>query len=92
MSVHVAYQLRRMWWKRFHPLVRIGWYAATAGTTRPASQTAVGVGMMAAGILLRRSHKARRSPIYVHKVSPGETTRIRVYRGASPPSEVIVRT
>ncbi len=92
MSVPVSYTLRRMWWRRFHPLVRIGWYAATAGATRPASQTAVGVGLMAAGMLLRRSQKSRRSPVYVHNVSPGEATRIRVYRGTSPPNEVIVRT
>lgn len=92
MNVHFAYALRRAWWKRFHPLVRIGWYAATAGKTRPASQTAVGIGMVVAGILLRRSNKASNDPIYVHTVNPGETTRIRVYRGTSAPSEVTVRT
>jgi len=92
VNVHVSYALRRSWWRRFHPLVRAGWYAATMGQTRPTSQTALGIGMMAAGILLRRSQKARKTPIYVHTVSPGETTRIRVYRGTSAPSEVTVRT
>lgn len=73
-------------------MVRIGWYAATRGETRPVAQTAIGIGMMAAGIILRRSQKARNKPIYVHTINPGETTRIRVYRGRSAPNEVIVRT
>lgn len=92
MNHRTAYTLRRAWWRRFHPIVRIGWYAATRGETRPAAQTAIGIGMMAAGIMLRRSQKSRNRPIYVHTVNPGETTRIRVYRGTSPPNEVIVRT
>lgn len=73
-------------------MVRLGWYAATTGRTRPATQTAIGIGMMAAGILLQRSQRSKSKPIYVHSVSPGETTRIRVYRGTSAPNEVMVRT
>ena len=92
MNQQSVYALRRAWWKRFHPMVRIGWYAATTGKSRPAAQTAIGIGMIAAGVLLQRSHKARRRPVYVQTVSPGETTRIRVYRGNSAPSEVVVRT
>jgi hypothetical protein len=89
---HLSYTLRRSWWRRFHPLVRVGWHTATMGTSRPTTQTALGIGMMAAGIILRRSQRARMKPIYVDTVHPGETTRIRVYRGTSAPSEVTVRT
>ena len=91
MTINVGSSLRRTWWRRFSPLVRIGWYMATAGTSRPTAQTALGVGLMATGIAMRRSQKSRKRPIYTHIVNPGETTLIRVYRGTSPPSEVVVR-
>jgi len=80
---------RRWWWKRFHPLVRIGWITATAGRRRPVTQTAIGVGLMTAGVLLRRTKK--NEPVYTHVVDPGQTVRIRVYRGDSVASEAIVR-
>ena len=92
MKVNVGHSLRLAWWRRFHPLVRVGWYVASAGSTRAPVQTAVGVSMMAAGLMLRRSQKSRNKPVYTHTVSPGETTRIRVYRGTSAPSELILRT
>jgi hypothetical protein len=41
---------------------------------------------------MRRSQKSRNRHIYTHIVNPGETTLIRVFRGTSPPSEVVVRT
>ncbi len=81
--------VRRWWWKRFHPLVRIGWTAATAGRRRPVSQTAIGLGLMGAGVMLRRSKS--NAPIYTHVVDPGQTVRIRVYRGDNVASEAIVR-
>ena len=92
MTDRATHALRSAWWRRFHPLVRVGWYTATMGSTRPTSQTALGVGMIVAGVLLRRSQKAHSRPIYVHKLSPGESARIRVYRGSGAPSEVTVRT
>lgn len=92
MTINVGHSLRTAWWRRFHPFVRIGWYVASAGSSRPAAQTYIGVGMMAAGIALRRSHNERNRLIYTQIVNPGHATRIRVYRGTSPPSEVVVRT
>ena len=82
--------MRRWWWRRFHPFVRIGWIAATAGKRRPMTQTAIGLGLMGAGMFLRRS--SAQKPIYTHVVDPGQTVRIRVYRGESAMSEAIVRT
>lgn len=92
MRVDIAHSLRGVWWRQFHPLVRVGWFITTQGSSGPAAQRAAGIAMMTAGIALRRSQKHRKRPIYTHTVSPGETTRIRVFRGSSPPSEVIVRT
>ncbi|GMQ98520.1 MAG: hypothetical protein BMS9Abin17_1035 [Acidimicrobiia bacterium] len=82
--------LRRRWWRRFHPLVRIGWLTATSGRSRTVTQTVLGVGMMGAGFYLRRSQKL--SPIYTHVLDPGEAVRIRVYRGDAAMSEAIVKT
>lgn len=92
MTINVGHSLRTAWWRRFSPLVRIGWYVTTTGSNKSTSQTLVGVGLMATGIAMRRSQKSRNKPIYKQKVNPGETTRILVYRGSSAPSEVIVRT
>jgi hypothetical protein len=92
VKVAVAHSIRNAWWRRFHPLVRVGFYVATAGRETPPVQTALGLGMVATGIALRRSQKSRNRLIYRDKVSPGKTMRIRVYRGTAPPSEVTVRT
>ena len=86
----VAYLIRHRWWRRFHPLVRIGWIAMTAGKRRPVTQTAIGLGLMGAGVMLRRTRN--NEPIYTHLVGPGKTVRIRVYRGENAASEAIVRT
>jgi hypothetical protein len=72
--------------------VRIGWYVASAGSSRPTAQTAFGFGLMATGVVLRRSQKSRNMLIYSQKVNPGDSMLIRVYQGSAPPSEVIVRT
>ena len=84
--------LRHAWWRRFHPLVRAGWFVATAGSNRPASQTVLGFAMITVGVVLRQTQKTRTKLIYTDTVLPGEVTRIRVYRATSAPSEVTVRT
>ena len=92
MRVRARCTARRMLWSRFHPLVRVGWHVATAGKTRPTVQTAAGIGMVCAGFLLGSSRKAKNKPIYSFVASPGDTTRIRVFRGTSAPSETLIRT
>ena len=92
MTTDAKYTLRRAWWRRFHPLVRLGWRVATAGSNRPASQTVLGFAIIAIGMVLRHTRKTRTELIYTDTVLPGEVTRIRVYRGASAPSELTVRT
>ena len=85
----IVFLVRRWWWKRFHPLVRVGWMTATAGRRRPPAQTAIGLGLMGAGVVLRRTRS--NEPIYTHVVDPGQMVHIRVYRGGSVASEAIVR-
>jgi hypothetical protein len=92
VTAQAKYTLRRAWWRKFHPLVRAGWYVATTGSNRPASQTVLGFAIIAVGVTLQRTKKTRTKLIYTDTVRPGEVTRIRVYRGTSPPSEVTVRT
>ena len=92
MTTEAKYTLRRAWWGRFHPFVRLGWRVATAGSKRPASQTVLGFAIIAVGMALRQSQKTRTTLIYTDTVLPGEITRIRVFQGTSAPSEVTVRT
>ena len=92
MTAQAKYTLRHAWWRRFHPLVRAGWFVATTGSNRPASQTVLGFAIIAVGVALRQTQKTRTTLIYKDTVLPGEVTRIRVYRGTSAPSEVTVRT
>lgn len=77
---------------RFHPLVRLGWYTTTAGSSHTVTQTALGLGMMGLGVYMKRSQRRKRSPIYTHVVDSGSTVRIRVLRGNAAVSEAIVRT
>ena len=86
----IQYALKRRWWKRFHPLVRVGWITATAGKRRPTTQTAIGVSLMAAGIILRRISSVK--PIYTHVLDPDQTVRIRVFQGDNAMSEATVRS
>jgi len=83
-----AFLVRRYWWRRFHPLARIGWITATAGRRRPVTQTAIGLGLMGAGVMLRRNRSV--TPIYTHVVDAGQTVRIDVYRGDNAASRAIV--
>ncbi len=79
MNVPVRFVVRRRWWARFHPLARVGWNTATMGTTRPATQTIVGFGLIGAGLLLGR--RGRRKVLYSGYVEPGTGTHIKVSRG-----------
>lgn len=79
MNVPTLFVVRRWWWRRFHPLTRIGWRVATIGRTRPASQTIIGVGLIAAGLML--GQRRTRTVLYKGTIEPGSGTRIRVYQG-----------
>ncbi len=65
--------------RRLPPLSRIGWGIASYGTSRPTTQTILGVGLIGAGFVLRRSN--RRKVLYRGHIRPGSGTHIRVYKG-----------
>ncbi len=67
------------WFRRLPSLSRIGWNLATFGASRPTAQTAVGIGLIGAGIVLKRTN--RRKVLYRGYIEPGSGTHIRVYRG-----------
>lgn len=52
------------------------------GRTRPASQTMIGIGLMGAGVIVRR--KSRKIMLYRGTIEPGSGTHIKVYRGTQP--------
>ncbi len=91
MNAKISYAVRRAILKRFHPLVRYGLMAASGGKDKPRSQTALGLGMMAAGLLLQSSHKKKTKPLYVYTTEPGKTTCVRVYKGRTIVDEVKVQ-
>ena len=75
-------QIARHWWRRkFHPVSRVGWIIATAGRSRPLSQTAVGFGLIGAGFVLKR--RTGRKAIYRGYIDPGSGTHIKVLQGTS---------
>lgn len=79
MTRSIRFVVRRWWWSHFHPLARFGWMTATAGRSRSATQTVVGIGLVGAGLILKRS--GRRKVLYRGTIKPGTSTKIRVYRG-----------
>ena len=70
----------KIWWmRRFPPLTRVGWGIATFGHSRPTAQTVFGIGLMGAGVVLKRN--SRRKVLYRGDIKPGSGTHIRVYEG-----------
>lgn len=67
--------------RRIPMLTRIGWATATFGKSRPIAQTAFGIGLMGAGVVLNRN--SRRKVLYRGDIKPGSGTHIRVYKGSS---------
>lgn len=80
MSIRFRSARRRWWWSHFHPLTRFGWMTATAGKSRSATQTIVGLGLVGAGFILKGT--GRKKVLYKGTITPGTDTRIRVYRGS----------
>lgn len=67
--------------RRIPILTRIGWATATFGNSRPIVQTAFGIGLMGAGVVLKRNR--RRKVLYRGDINPGSGTHIKVYKGSS---------
>lgn len=81
MTARVGDLARSWWWRRFHPLTRVGWATATSGSQGSTARTIIGFGLVGAGLMLgRRGH---RRILYRGALDPGANVRIRVYRGDS---------
>jgi hypothetical protein len=79
VSVPARHGLTIWWMRRFPPLSRAGWKIATFGSTRGTAQTVFGIGLMGAGVVLRRNR--RRKVLYRGFIEPGSGTHIRVLKG-----------
>lgn len=78
MRVSLGSILWRWWWKRFHPVSRVGWGAVTSGRSRSTSQTVIGLLLVGAGVVMRR--RGRRQVLYRGSIEPGTTARITLHK------------
>lgn len=62
MSGFVGYAIRRRFWRRFHPMVFIGWRVLRQRTAASGTKSAFGLGLIVAGLLLKKS-----DPVLVHR-------------------------
>jgi len=71
--------VRRSWWSRFHPWVRVGWSATKVGLRNENFTIAnIGFALMAAGVVSRSLGK--REHLYSGGLEPGQQMRIVVER------------
>ncbi len=81
MRYPVGFLVRRWGWAKWHPAVRIGWMVTRHNRSGSTAQTALGVGMIGVGLVLR----SRRSlHLYSTTVDAGRTVAI---RNATPTGE-----
>ncbi|MGI9529199.1 MAG: hypothetical protein ACR2NG_05760 [Acidimicrobiia bacterium] len=69
----LTFAIRRWWWRKWHPLVRVGWIVSQRSVT--GLGTAVGVGLIGFG-LMARSRKTLH--LYNTTIPAGEEITIRV--------------
>jgi hypothetical protein len=69
----VRFAIRR----RFHPMQRAGWNTARGAST--ISQTALGLGLMGLGTLLRRQNRG--TLLYRQVVKPGQSLHVKAFSG-----------
>lgn len=81
MRMPIGFLIRRWWWRKWHPAVRIGWLAARSNVGPSGTRAIVGYGLIAVGLLLRSRRSQR---IHLAQVAPGETIGIRVIPSGSP--------
>ncbi len=74
MKTPVGYIVRRWWWAKWHPAVRVGWMVTRRNTSGSPAQAAIGFGLIGVGLILR----SRRSlHLYSTTVDAGQTVAIR---------------
>lgn len=78
MSTESAqYLARRWWWKRFSPIVRVGWIITKSNGSGEAVQTGIGLGLIALGLVLKRR---KRTVLYRATVPTDGAIRVHVVR------------
>lgn len=71
--------IRRWWWRRFHPWVRVGWTGVKAGTGgENYTITTIGSALIIAGFVSR--FLGKREHLYSGGLEPGQQMRIVVRR------------
>lgn len=48
---------KRWWWRKFHPLVRVGWVATRSNPSNHPLQTYVGLALIGVGLVAKRPKK-----------------------------------
>lgn len=72
-----GYAVRRWWWAKWHPFVRAGWIVTRTNPAGSNTQSYLGLGLIAAGLILRSRKPLR---LYSANVPAGQEVRIRVVR------------
>ena len=77
MMGFAGYAVRRWWWAKWHPFVRAGWTVTRTNSAGSNAQSYLGIGLIAAGLILRSRRPHR---LYSATVPAGEEIRIKVVR------------
>lgn len=73
MRYPVRFLVRRWWWAKWHPAVRVGWIVTRNNGSGSQTQTIIGLGLIAAGLVLRSK---RRQHLYTTKVDTARSVAI----------------
>lgn len=73
------YTVKRWWWRKWPPLVRVGWLVSRNAKTSVG--TAMGLGLIAAALAFRPRKAVK---IYNAKVPDGEMIAVRVLQNGRP--------
>ena len=78
MTHFLRYTVKRWWWSKWHPIVRVGWVVTRVNPRGSRSQSYLGLALIGTGLVLR----SRKSLLlYKDTVPAGQEIRIRVFEG-----------
>jgi hypothetical protein len=70
--------VRRLWWRKFNPVLRLGWVTLLG---KGPDDARIGVALIAVGWVLQQLKRPSPVLVYRYEATPGESVRIRVLRG-----------